>query len=262
MKRPLSHTYHVRRQKAIPLTSMGEVTDCGDCRVSRPARISHHGVPLLGTSSAGQPGYARHCFCEAVAHCRTISPRGEKCGLAGGFARRVVRNPDAAGKPPAKHLSHFGRRESSPPLRVGCPVRYLDKWVRSQGYWMGADGATPRRLIIPPFPTYQTVQRSSVVLSRPSARSPNMTTQLTPILCSACCSWAYRFRRSLHGASERRSARKLEVIPQPQQVKMGGDGFAPTKAATFACRIRRPIDLPPNCSAMRARRPTASIARS
>ena len=42
--------------------------------------VSHHGVPLLGTSSAGQPGYARHCLFQAVAHCRTDVRRGEEQG--------------------------------------------------------------------------------------------------------------------------------------------------------------------------------------
>jgi len=33
------------------------------------------GVPLLGTSSAGQPGYARHCFREAVQeNCKVLVP--------------------------------------------------------------------------------------------------------------------------------------------------------------------------------------------
>jgi 2,3-bisphosphoglycerate-independent phosphoglycerate mutase len=44
------------------------------------ARISQHGVPLLGTSSAGAPGDVQHCLFQAVAHGRSTSVGGEKCG--------------------------------------------------------------------------------------------------------------------------------------------------------------------------------------
>jgi len=49
----------------------------------RLARISHHGVPLLGVRQAVQACWDGTASCEAVAHCHETSPRGEKCGLAG-----------------------------------------------------------------------------------------------------------------------------------------------------------------------------------
>jgi hypothetical protein len=45
------------------------------------ARISHHGVPLLGTSSVGLPGYVQHCLFQAVAHRFHNPPHGEKCAF-------------------------------------------------------------------------------------------------------------------------------------------------------------------------------------
>ena len=40
-----------------------------------PTRISHHGVPLLGTSSASLRNCAWHWLCQAVAHCWTNLPQ-------------------------------------------------------------------------------------------------------------------------------------------------------------------------------------------
>jgi simple sugar transport system substrate-binding protein len=53
------------------------------CNRKPLTRISRQSVPLLGTSSAWAAGHIPHCFCEAVAHRRTISPRVGKCGLIG-----------------------------------------------------------------------------------------------------------------------------------------------------------------------------------
>ncbi len=46
-----------------------------------PARISHHGVPLLAEKASSVWGCRLHCFCEAVAHCFVTYRIGEKCGL-------------------------------------------------------------------------------------------------------------------------------------------------------------------------------------
>jgi hypothetical protein len=52
-------------------------------------RISHHDVPLLGTSSVDAVGCAQHCFCQAVAHGGPSSPHGEKCALTANRFRKI-----------------------------------------------------------------------------------------------------------------------------------------------------------------------------
>ena len=49
------------------------------------AHDSHHGVPLLGTSSARPIGPTPHCLCQAVAHNATEEVAAEKPGLANPF---------------------------------------------------------------------------------------------------------------------------------------------------------------------------------
>jgi len=99
-------------------------------RVILPARVSHHSVPLLGTSSAVAGSCDRHCFYEAVAHwqhcfyeavahwqhCfyeavahrRLFLPSGEKCGawvtLLAWAALAVLPGTSAMaeGEPPAR----------------------------------------------------------------------------------------------------------------------------------------------------------------
>ncbi len=48
----------------------------------RLAGVAHRRVPLLGTSSDGFAAYARHCFCEAVAHRWPRISRDEKLASA------------------------------------------------------------------------------------------------------------------------------------------------------------------------------------
>ena len=75
-------------------------------------------VPLLGTSSVGATGYARHCLCQAVAH------RAEKCGLVvlqvpfffGGAAAAIVGNelPEIISAAQAHGIGRQGGRSPRP----------------------------------------------------------------------------------------------------------------------------------------------------
>ena len=73
---------HAANRASLQPSAVSSQPPAAGHQASRLTHISHQLVPLLGTSSAVLPTYARHCLSQAVVHhCRFI-PCGEKRGLA------------------------------------------------------------------------------------------------------------------------------------------------------------------------------------